>query len=67
MAYIVTAGYVTVQTAVPGGRAWVDLPRGAQLPGDVPQEEVDRLLKSGHIEATASAPKPAKRAKKSEQ
>lgn len=60
MGYIVTAGYVTVQTAVGEGRAWVDVPRGAELPGDVPQEEIDRLAAAGHIEQ--SEPKPAKRA-----
>lgn len=49
MGYIVTAGYVTVQTAVPGGRAWIDIPRGSALPDDVPDEERDRLLALGHI------------------
>lgn len=49
--YRVTAGYVTATTAVPGGgRASIDIPRGAQLPGDVPAEEVERLLRLGYIE-----------------
>jgi hypothetical protein len=50
MTYIVTAGYVTVPTAVPGGRAWVDIPRGAEVPGDVPDEDIQRLLSLGHIQ-----------------
>jgi len=49
MAHIVTAGYVTVETAVPGGRAHVDVPGGANLPADVPVEEVEALLRLGHI------------------
>lgn len=48
--FVVTAGYVTVITAVPGGRAHVDIPRGAALPADVPQEDVARLLALGQIE-----------------
>ena len=51
MAYVVTSGYVTVETAVGAGRAHVDIPRGAVLPGDVPAEQVDTLLRLGHIEA----------------
>jgi hypothetical protein len=47
--YIVAAGYVTVQTAVPGGRAAIDVPRGALLPEDVPAEEFAALLASGAI------------------
>jgi len=50
MTYIVTAGYVTVPTAVSGGRAWVDIPRGVDLPGDVPDEDIQRLLSLGYIQ-----------------
>lgn len=57
-AYIVTAGYVTVQTAVPGGRAQVDIPRGSVLPDDVPDEQVETLLRLGHI-AVRVEPDPA--------
>jgi hypothetical protein len=53
MAYVVTAGYVTVETAVPGGRAQIDLPVGAVLPDDVPAERVQTLLGLGRIEALA--------------
>jgi len=56
--YRVTAGYVTVETAVPGGRAQIDIPRGADLPGDVPAEQVDHLLRTGAIEAVEPAPEP---------
>jgi len=56
MAHIVTAGYVTVETAVPGGRARIDVPRGAELPGDVPAEEVESLVRLGHIEELAAKP-----------
>ncbi len=55
MEYIVTAGYVTVETAVPGGRARVDISRGARLPDDVPQEDVDRCLTLGQVEAVSQA------------
>jgi hypothetical protein len=48
--YRVIAGYVTVETEVGDGRAHVDVQRGAQLPGDVPQEQVDRLLALGQVE-----------------
>lgn len=48
-AYVVTAGYVTVETAVPGGRAAVDIPRGTDLPADVPAETVAALLGRGDI------------------
>lgn len=60
MTYVVTAGYVTVETVVPGGRARIDTPRGAALPGDVPQEDVDRLLALGHIKPV-DEPKPSPR------
>jgi len=50
MDYRVTAGYVTVETAVPGGRASVDVGRGQLLPGDVPDEQRELLLAAGHIE-----------------
>lgn len=61
-----TAGYVTVETAVPGGRARVDVHRGALLPDDVPAEDVDRCLALGQVEQVeASEPAPKRtRAKK---
>lgn len=58
MRYVVTAGYVTAETAVPSGRAAVDIPRGALLPEDVPAETVAALLGRGDIEAVAQAPAP---------
>lgn len=56
MDYVVKAGYVTVETNVGPGRARVDIPRGAPLPGDVPQEDVDRLLRADAIEANEQEP-----------
>jgi hypothetical protein len=53
--YIVVAGYVTAPTAVPGGRAWIDIPRGTQLPGDVPAEVVETLLARGAIEQVSES------------
>lgn len=47
--YVVAAGYVTVETAVPGGRAAIDIPRGQALPDDAPAETVARLLGLGDI------------------
>lgn len=52
-AFVVAAGYVTVETAVPGGRANVDLPRGAVVPDDVPPEQVAALLARGDITPTS--------------
>lgn len=49
MDYLVTAGYVTVETAVSGGRARIDIPRGAILPDDVPDEQRQALLARGDI------------------
>jgi hypothetical protein len=51
--YRVAAPYVTVETAVEGGRANIDIPRGALLPDDVPQEQFDRLLDRGDVEPAA--------------
>lgn len=51
MGYIVTAGYATVETAVPGGRARVDIPRGERLPDDVPREDIERCLATGAVSA----------------
>lgn len=50
--YRVTAGYVTVETTVndAGGRAHIDIPRGDDLPADVPPAEVQALLRRGVIE-----------------
>jgi hypothetical protein len=56
-AHVVTAGYVTVETAVPGGRASIDIPRGAALPADVPAETVATLLRLDCI-AEVHAPEP---------
>lgn len=55
MTYRVTAGYVTVETKIndKGARAQIDIPRGADLPADVPQEQVDTLLRRGRIEEAA--------------
>lgn len=47
----VVAGYVTVPTQTGEGRAWIDVPCGAILPADVPQEVRDALLRDGHIES----------------
>ena len=50
-AYVVTAGYVTVETERPGGgRAAVDIPRGQILPADVPQAQIDWELRLRTIE-----------------
>jgi len=54
--YRVVAGYVTVETAVPGGRAEIDIPRGALLPADVPAEQRERLLRLGAIEQDSEIP-----------
>lgn len=54
--YIVTAGYVTVETAVSGGRALVDVAQGKILPDDVPQEQVDHELRLGTIEPVEAEP-----------
>jgi len=52
MSYRVKSGFVTVETQVNdrGGRAGVDVPRGADLPSDVPAEQVTELLRLGRIE-----------------
>lgn len=48
--YVVTAGYVTVETAVSErSRAYIDIRQGVLLPADVSQEDVDRLLGRGDI------------------
>lgn len=52
----VVAGYVTVETAVPGGRARIDVPRGAMLPEDVPAEDRDRALAAGDVEPVDDEP-----------
>lgn len=57
--YVVVAGYVTVETAVGTGRAHVDVPAGADLPGDVPAEQVQALLARGAIVAVPDADVPA--------
>lgn len=59
MTYVVTAGYVTVETAVPGGRARVDIRRGQPLPDDVPAEDLHRVLAAGQAEPADPAPAPA--------
>ena len=52
------AGAVTVETAINdhGSRAYIDVPRGAELPGDVPQEQLDRLVVLGDIASDDSQP-----------
>jgi hypothetical protein len=59
MSYVVVAGYVTVETAVPGGRANVDIPRGRHLPDDVPAEQVETELRLGRVEEQPEPPDPA--------
>jgi len=57
--YRVTAGKVTVETAVGPGRALIDIFQGNILPADVPQEQIDTELRLGTIEevmAEKSAP-----------
>ncbi len=63
-AYVVTAGYVTVETERPGGgRAAIDVPRGQILPADVSQEQITWELRLGTIEPVskpkAKIPAPA--------
>lgn len=53
--FIVTAGYVTVETRVGEGRARVDIQRGQGLPGDVPAEDRERLLARGDIAPAGAA------------
>lgn len=56
-----TAGYVTVETNVAeGSRARIDIPRGAELPADVTDADVQALLHRGHITLVDEQPdKPA--------
>ncbi len=54
MTYRVVAGYVTVQTRVGPGRAYIDIRRGELLPSDVPAADVEWLLRSGQIEEAAA-------------
>jgi hypothetical protein len=62
MGHVVIAGYVTVETAVRGGRAQIDIPRGTPLPSDVPPEQLDRLLALGDVaEVTVEKTGPAVR------
>lgn len=53
---VVQAGYVTVQTQVGAGRAWVDVPQGSPLPDDVSDEDRDRFLASGAVGRRAFVP-----------
>lgn len=56
MGHKVTHGYVTVPTAVAGGGvAYIDIPRGAVLPDDVPAEHLATLLERGHVELVDAA------------
>lgn len=57
--YRVVAGSVPAETQIEGGRAIIDHPRGAVLPSDVPEEQVQRLLAFGHIELETADPEPA--------
>jgi hypothetical protein len=50
MGYRVVDGRIEVTTAVPGGRATVDLFAGADVPDDVPEEQLAALLATGRIE-----------------
>lgn len=60
MTYRVTAGSVTAETALPGGgRARIDHFRGAILPDDVPEEQVQALLARGQIEPVDDEGEPA--------
>lgn len=57
--YVVTAGYVTVETERPGGgRALVDVARGTILPADVPQEQIEHELRLRTIELVREAKRP---------
>jgi hypothetical protein len=59
MGWRVTAAFVTATTQVDGGRAAVDILRGAVLPGDVPVEEMQRFLDAGAVEPDgAGSPEP---------
>lgn len=59
MGYRVTAGRVNVETEIqPGSRAVIDLYRGDAVPDDAPAEQVENLLRLGHIEAADEAPPP---------
>jgi len=49
--YVVTAGYVTVETQVGAGRAMVDIPKGSPLPDDVSEEHRTRLIGAGAVAA----------------
>lgn len=50
MRYRVTAGFVTVEMGIPGGRARQDVRRGALLPVDVSPAEGRSLLALGYVE-----------------
>lgn len=58
MGYVVTAGYVTVPTAVEGGVAHVDIPHGADLPADVPAETARALLARGDVAESRGGEEP---------
>lgn len=58
MSYTVVAGYVTVQTKLEKGRAYIDIPRGDVVPADVPEAETEWLLRLGYIEETDPKPEP---------
>lgn len=54
--FVVTAAYVTIETAVAGGRAQVDIAHGTELPADVPAEQVATLLATGRIALVVEPP-----------
>ncbi len=54
--YRVVAGYVTAETEVDGGRAQIDIARGAVLPDDVPAEQLQALIASGAVEPVVDEP-----------
>jgi hypothetical protein len=60
MTYVVTAGFVSAETQVTkaGGRAVLDFPRGAVLPDDVPDEQLQGFLRGGLVEDVDGAPEP---------
>lgn len=62
MRYVVKAGYVSAETQVTaaGGRAMVDIPRGAVLPDDVPDEQIESFLARGLIAYDGDGEAPVK-------
>lgn len=59
MSLIVTADSVTVETSVGPGRARVDFFRGQTLPGDLTEEDRERVLRLGQAVQVDDSPPPA--------